>query len=100
LEKEGCDLTVTLRIVQGLLASFLQRHGNTHQGLIGEDDHIVSLDMQRQVGALGFQVDLLAGTPRDVVFLARELLPDVIVRTSTSRGMKTASRSLKRFTMS
>jgi CheY-like chemotaxis protein len=47
--------------------------------LIGEDDQIVALDMQRQLRAVGLQVDILAGTPREVISLARDLMPDVIV---------------------
>ena len=54
--------------------------------MIGEDDQIVALDMQRQLRALGFQVDILAGTPREVVFLARELAPDVIVLDFNIKG--------------
>lgn len=47
--------------------------------LIGEDDRIISADMSNQLSKLGYQVKVQAGTADDVVRLARELLPDLII---------------------
>jgi DNA-binding response OmpR family regulator len=42
--------------------------------------------MQQQLRAVGFQVDILAGSPREVVVLARDLMPDVIVLDFNIKG--------------
>lgn len=47
--------------------------------LIGEDEEIVALDIAEQLLALGYEVERRTGTPTEVIALARELTPDVIV---------------------
>src|SRR3954452_1363867 len=47
--------------------------------LIGEDEAIIALDMQRQLQALGYEVVIRSGTPAEIVTLAKDLKPDVIV---------------------
>lgn len=47
--------------------------------LIGEDDAGVALDMRDQLTRLGYRVEVQAGTPHDVVVLAIDLKPHVVV---------------------
>jgi DNA-binding response OmpR family regulator len=62
--------------------------------LIGEDDALVALDMKRQLCRMGYQVEIRAGTPREVVFWARERKPSLIVLdfniTCDLRGLEVA----------
>ncbi len=64
--------------------------------LIGEDDGIVALDLQNQLGQLGYQVEGRTGTPHDMVLLATDLKPDVIVLDfnidGDTHGLETAKR--------
>jgi two-component SAPR family response regulator len=63
--------------------------------LIGESEVIIALDMQQQLLSLGYEVVIRSGTPTDIVSLARELKPDVIVLDLTiggdTHGVKVAS---------
>jgi CheY-like chemotaxis protein len=47
--------------------------------LIGGDDAGVTFDMHNQLTKLGYRVELQSGTPHELVVLARDLKPDVIV---------------------
>ena len=47
--------------------------------LIGEDDALVAREMRDQLTRLGYRVEVQAGTPHEVVLLARDLNPHVIV---------------------
>jgi CheY-like chemotaxis protein len=47
--------------------------------LIGEDEAIVASDMQTQLRRLGYQVAIRSGSPAEIVKLAKELKPDVIL---------------------
>ncbi len=54
--------------------------------LIGEDDGIIALDIQEQLRGLGYCVNIRAGTPREVVYLARETKPDLLVLDMNIKG--------------
>ncbi len=54
--------------------------------LIGEDDGIIALDVLEQLRGLGYEVDIWAKTPREVVYLARERKPDLIVLDMNIKG--------------
>jgi two-component system, response regulator PdtaR len=62
--------------------------------LIGEDDTLVALDMERQLCSMGYQVEIRAGTPKEVVFWARERKPSLIFLdfniTGDLRGLEVA----------
>jgi two-component system, response regulator PdtaR len=47
--------------------------------LIGEDEGIIALDVQRQLQTLGYEVVIRSGTPVEIVMMAKEVRPDVIV---------------------
>jgi two-component system, response regulator PdtaR len=54
--------------------------------LIGEEDEVVALDMQKQLCKVGYKVEIRTGTPEQVVVWARERNPSLIVLDLNIKG--------------
>ncbi|UTB32040.1 MAG: response regulator [Methanobacterium sp. ERen5] len=54
--------------------------------LVVEDDKIISLDIQRVLNAVGYEVPFTVSTGEDAIRFAKELLPDLILMDISLKG--------------